>query len=285
MWLLLAGRLNARRRADQSVSGFVMAMRWTLVSVCWPAVLLGCVIAGVRSRLRDSTLRLVAAGRDAAVITGAQTRRELGKEAHSVKQVPRDHGVPQTAPFWVGQRIHNTYAGLGVVIAVQAKDAADSRGSLPGGRWWEIVVVFDQPYVSRARADGSAAVRTWTFNVLANGLGRCPWGYLGAAQTRPAEPPVRIRCVRLESSTRQHPPGGSGSLLGEYQSTLGRNSGSDFYGVATENRLMVSAPQLGRAAGAFHQPVVGAARACRLGDCPVHLGGHQVPVHPAAGHR
>ncbi len=150
MWLLLAGRLNARRRADQSVSGFVMAMRWTLVSVCWPAVLLGCVIAGVRSRLRDSTLRLVAAGRDAAVITGAQTRRELGKEAHSVKQVPRDHGVPQTAPFWVGQRIHNTYAGLGVVIAVQAKDAADSRGSLPGGRLWKIVVVFDQPYVSRS---------------------------------------------------------------------------------------------------------------------------------------
>jgi hypothetical protein len=58
-----------------------------------------------------------------------------------------DYGVPQTAPFWVGQRIRNTHAGRGVVISVQAKDPADPHGSLPGGRWWEVVVEFDQPYV------------------------------------------------------------------------------------------------------------------------------------------
>jgi hypothetical protein len=135
--------------------------------------------------LLDSTSRLVAAGRDPAVITGAQTRRELEKEAHSVEQDPRgrvDHGVPQMAPFRVGQRIHHTHAGLGVVIAVQAKDTADPRGRMPGGRWWEVVVEFDQPYVPHARARRELAVRTWTWNVLADRYGRCSRnGYLAAA--------------------------------------------------------------------------------------------------------
>ena len=85
-----------------------------------------------------------------------------------------DHGVPQTAPFRIGQRIRNTNAGRGVVISVHARDLSDPRGSLPGGRWWEVVVEFDKPYVPRARKTRVRAVRTWTWNVLADPYGRCP---------------------------------------------------------------------------------------------------------------
>ena len=184
MWLLLAGRLNARYHQGQPVSGVVLAVRWALVAAAWPLVLLGCIVSGVRSRLRDSTRRLVAAGRDASVITGAEAQSQFDEEGQAMRQDPRgrvDHGVPQMAPFRVGQRIHNENAGLGVVIAVQAKDAADPRGCMPGGRWWEVVVEFDQPYMPRARTTRSKAVRTWTFNVLSNRNGRCPWGHLDAA--------------------------------------------------------------------------------------------------------
>jgi hypothetical protein len=45
-----------------------------------------------------------------------------------------DHGVPQLAPFRVGQRIRHTHAGPGVVIAVLVKDASDPRGSVSSGR-------------------------------------------------------------------------------------------------------------------------------------------------------
>ena len=83
-----------------------------------------------------------------------------------------DHGVPQTAPFRVGQRIRNLNAGRGVVIAVQPRDLADPRGHAPGGRWWEVVVEFDHPYMPRARARCARAVRTWTWNVLADRYGR-----------------------------------------------------------------------------------------------------------------
>ena len=49
MWLLLAGRLNARHRDGNRVSGIALAGRVALVAACWPMVLLGCVIGGVRA--------------------------------------------------------------------------------------------------------------------------------------------------------------------------------------------------------------------------------------------
>jgi len=73
-----------------------------------------------------------------------------------------DHGVPQTAPFWVCQRIRNNHAWRGVVISVLAKDTADPHGSLPGGPWWEVGVEFNQPYVPRPEARRIRPVRTWT---------------------------------------------------------------------------------------------------------------------------
>jgi hypothetical protein len=139
-------------------------------------VVLSCLVGGARTRLRDSTRRLVTAGRDAAVVTDVRSRRERERNTNAMNSDPRgqvDHGVPQTAPFWVGQRIRTSNAGRGVVISVQAKDLADPRGSLPGGRWWEVVVEFDQPYIPRPKAGRMRAVRTWTWNVLADRYGRC----------------------------------------------------------------------------------------------------------------
>jgi len=176
LWLLLAGRLNARHRDGNRVRGVVMAGRVALVAACWPVVVLGCVIGGVRRRLRDSTRRLVAAGRDAAVVTDVESHRQRERNTKTMDSDPRgqvDYGVPQTAPFWVGQRIRNAHAGRGVVISVHAKDLADPHGSLPGGRWWEVVVEFDQPYVPRPKAGRVRAVRTWSWNVLADRYGRC----------------------------------------------------------------------------------------------------------------
>lgn len=137
MWLLLAGRLNARHRAGQRVSGIALTVRWGLVAVGWPLVLLGCIVTGVRARFRDSTGRLVAAGRDAAVVADVRTHRQLEKDVSAMGQEPWgrvDHGVPQLAPFRVGQRIRHTHAGPGVVIAVLVKDASDPRGSVSSGR-------------------------------------------------------------------------------------------------------------------------------------------------------
>ena len=176
LWLLLAGRLNARHRNGNRVSAILLAARVALVAACWPVVVPGCVVAGVRSRLRDSTHRLVAAGRD-AVVADVESHRQGERNTNAMNRDPRgqvDYGVPQTAPFWVGQRIRNANAGRGVVISVQAKDPADPRGSLPGGRWWEVVVEFDHPYIPRPKAGRVRAVRTWTWNVLADRYGRCP---------------------------------------------------------------------------------------------------------------
>ena len=176
LWLLLAGELNARHRDGNRVCGLAMAGRVALVAACWPIVVLGCVIGGIRRRLRDSTRRFVAAGRDAAVVTDVESHRLLERTTKSMGRDPRgqvDYGVPQTAPFWVSQRIRNANAGRGVVISVQAKDTADPHGSLPGGRWWEVVVEFDQPYVPRPKAGRVRPVRTWSWNVLADRYGRC----------------------------------------------------------------------------------------------------------------
>jgi hypothetical protein len=177
LWLLLAGRLNAQHRDGNRVRGVAMAGRVVLVAACWPVVMMGCVLGGVRTRLRDSTRLLVAAGRDAAVATDVESHGQRERSTKTMNRDPRgqvDYGVPQTAPFWVGQRIRNTNAGRGVVISVQAKDIADPHGSLPGGRWWEVVVEFDQPYVPRPKADRIRPVRTWSWNVLADRYGRCP---------------------------------------------------------------------------------------------------------------
>ena len=110
------------------------------------------------------------------MVTDVESHRQRERNTKAMNRDPRgqvDYGVPQTAPFWVGQRIRNTHAGRGVVISVQAKDTADPRGSLPGGRWWEVVVEFDQPYVPRPKAGRVRAVRTWSWNVLADRYGRC----------------------------------------------------------------------------------------------------------------
>lgn len=176
LWLLLAGRLNARHRDGNRVNGIVMAGRVALVAACWPVVVLGCVIGGVRTRLLDSSRRLVAAGRDAVVVPDVESYGQLERNTRAMNRNQRgqvDYGVPQTAPFWVGQRIRNTHAGHGVVISVQASDIADPRGSLPGGRWWEVVVEFDQPYIPRPKAGRVRPVRTWSWNVLADRYGRC----------------------------------------------------------------------------------------------------------------
>lgn len=57
---------------------------------------------------------------------------------------------------------------------VQVKDTADPHGSLPGARWGEVVVEFDQPYFPRPKAGRVRPVRTWSWNVLADRYGRCP---------------------------------------------------------------------------------------------------------------
>ena len=177
LWLLLAGRLNARHRDGHPVSNAAIAGRVALVATGWPLILLGCTASDVRVRLRGSTRRLVTAGLDAAVSAGHETHHHLERTVQAMNRNPRghvDHGVPQTAPFRVGQRIRNTHAGRGVVIAVQARDLADPRGRAPGGRWWEVAVEFDHPYMPRARASLSRPVRTWTWNVLADRYGRSP---------------------------------------------------------------------------------------------------------------
>lgn len=139
-WLLLAGRLNARHRNGNRVGGIALAVRVALVAACWPIVVLTCVIGGVRTRLRDSIRRLVAARRDAAAVTDVESHHQRERNARAMNSDPRgrvDYGVPQTAPFWVGQRIRNIHAGRGVVISVQASDIADPRGCCPaaaGGR-------------------------------------------------------------------------------------------------------------------------------------------------------
>ena len=177
LWLLLAGSLNARHRDGHPVSNAAIAGRVALVATGWPLVLLGGTAGSVRTRLRCSTRRLVAAGRDAAVTTAHETHHHLERTVQAMNRNPRghvDHGVPQTAPFRVGQRIRNNHAGRGVVIAVQPRDLADPRGHAPGGRWWEVVVEFDHPYLPRARVGRARAVRTWTWNVLADRYGRSP---------------------------------------------------------------------------------------------------------------
>ena len=177
LWLLLAGSLNARHRDGHPVTGAKLAGRMTLVAAGWPLVLLGCTASDVRARLRGSTRRLVTAGRDAAVSAGHETHHHLERTVQAMNRDLRghvDHGVPQTAPFRVGQRIRNPNAGRGVVIAVQPRDLADPRGHAPGGRWWEVVVEFDHPYLPRARVGRARAVRTWTWNVLADRYGRSP---------------------------------------------------------------------------------------------------------------
>ena len=177
LWLLLAGSLNARHRDGDPVTGPALAGRIALVAAGWPLVLLGCTAGSIRTRLRRSTRRLVAAGRDPAVSTDHETHDHLERTVQEMNRDPRgrvDHGVPQTAPFRVGQRIRNPNAGRGVVISVQARDLADPLGHAPGGRWWEIVVEFDHPYMPLARARRARPVRTWTWNVLADRYGRSP---------------------------------------------------------------------------------------------------------------
>jgi hypothetical protein len=201
LWLLLAGSLNAHRRDGKPLSGVALAGRITLVAAGWPLVLLGCTAGSVRTRLRCSTRRLVAAGRDAAVTTDHETHHHLERTVQAMNRPPRghvDHGVPQTAPFRVGQRIRNTHAGRGVVIAVQARDVADPRGRAPGGRWWEIVVEFDQPYMPLARAGRAWAVRTWTWNVLAD-----RYGQSRAAATSPRHSPDDWPCAAAAADGRR----------------------------------------------------------------------------------
>ena len=113
LWLLLAGSLNAHRRDGKPLSGVALAGCITLVAAGWPLFLLGCTAGSVRTRLRCSTRRLVAAGRDAAVTTDHETQHHLERTVQAMNSPPRglvDHGVPQTAPFRVGQRIRNTHA-------------------------------------------------------------------------------------------------------------------------------------------------------------------------------
>ena len=175
LWLLLAGRLNAHGKAasgQRSRDG-----QQGHAGRCLLAVGSG----GLRHRRhpRPTARFHPPAGRGRPGRRrgrGCRFAAPTGEEHQSHEQEPAravDYGVPQTAPFWVGQRIRNNHAGRGVVISVQAKDAADPRGSLPGGRWWEVVVEFDQPYVPRPRVGQVRAVRTWTWNVLADRYGRC----------------------------------------------------------------------------------------------------------------
>lgn len=57
---LLAGRLDAQHGNGNRVSGVSLAARVALVAACSSIVVLGCLIGGVRARLRDATRRLVA---------------------------------------------------------------------------------------------------------------------------------------------------------------------------------------------------------------------------------
>ena len=123
-------------------------------------------------------------------------------EVHDRRPVGHPRGDSRVL-WWLAERERSpddragrsARAGASTAGCEAGSPTADPRGRTPGGRWWEIVVEFDQPYMPLARAGRARAVRTWTWNVLAD-----RYGQSRAAATSPRHSPDDWPCAAVQAA-------------------------------------------------------------------------------------